>query len=871
LSRFDRGTDAKADRARTRRSSASRRTSLIRRLRGGRPRRDIAFLTLLFIVGLAGVALAAPGGTIISQDPDPSQGLGKAGPVNPANGFPDWYRDKASPPGRPASITLEPCLEPKNPMCIIGDVPNPDAPLNLDSPDPTKNNFPDEFFYFLADSNIANVGSTAAPGNARLVLAIEGAFATGVKPGDQMVFARLRVRVTDGLVGDRDYKVTQPYGTTVIHTDPDDPTLFVTEDIGITPGAFNDALNGRIGPFLQWTDDGSPVDQLPPGYIGDPTVDHTVTGSPTGNNLFRIEGPNVGQSAAPANRCPGALNTDDCVQTELFSLMGKKATRSGVTVQQSTYARTKDGDASMNILAEANAQQNLVVQDSDAARRLTPQRQFPTTQLESGDVNYFAHVDLAGPAPAAIPDDVEVANASDVPVTRKRALLTDAVTATATYDATAHSLHIEAGSSDDLVTASGPAAHLTYEGEALQADTSGTDVVWTLDKAMTAPPATVRVQSDRGLDGKGGSIEVPVTLTGGFSPVAALRANAGADSQTRPGRTVALNGSGSTGNIETYHWTGPYAVNADGTLGDLLADGPAIANADQADASFVAPDGDAEQKLGFRLEVTGAQAGTGLDRLTDDVVVTNTPAAAQVDDLQFTTARYTAAQRRWVVDGTSTALADNEVTIHIGATVAGPVLGRATVDRLGNWSLDIRDVAPIPDASGRVSVESTAGGRNEGFVLDIRGTPVAPAPAPAATAATAGTAGVTALRAPAAAAPAALAAAVPLAGAAARAAARVIAAPAVLTRAALTGAGVPVTVAVPAGASLVRLRVLTTAGSPLLSTFRKVKGGTRTRLRIRSARLRRKLRAGRRYVIEVRAGTARNRLGKATRRTVRVR
>jgi hypothetical protein len=103
------------------------------------------------------------------------------------------------------------------------------------------------------------------------------------------------------------------------------------------------------------------------------------------------------------------------------------------------------------------------------------------------------------------------------------------------------------------------------------------------------------------------------------------------------------------------------------------------------------------------------------------------------------------------------------------------------------------------------------------------------------------------------------------------AAARVIAAPAVLTRAALTGAGVPVTVAVPAGASLVRLRVLTTAGSPLLSTFRKVKGGTRTRLRIRSARLRRKLRAGRRYVIEVRAGTARNRLGKATRRTVRVR
>jgi hypothetical protein len=838
----------------------------MRRLRGGRPRRNIAFLTLLFVVGLAGVALAGPGGTIISHDPDPSEGLAKAGPVNPSTGFPDWYRDKAAPPGRPSSTTLEPCLEPKNPMCIIGNVPNPDAPLNLDSPNPANNNFPDEFFYFLADSNIASVGSTAAPGKARLVLAIEGAFATAVKPGDQMAFARLRIRVTDGLVGDRDYKVIQPYGTTMVHTDPGDPTIFVTEDVGITPGAFNDALNGRVGPFLKWTNDGSPADQLPAGYIGDPAVDHTVTGSPTGNNVFRIEGPGIGASAAPANRCTDlpVARQDDCVQTPLFSLMGKVATRSGVTVQGSTYSRTKDGDATMNVLAEANAQQNIVVQDSDAARRLTPGRQFPTTQLQSEDVKYFAHVDLPGPAPDAVPNDVEVTNASDVPVTRKKVLLTDAVTAKATYDATTKSLHIEAGSSDNLVTASGPAAHLSYAGEALTADTSGAEVVYTLDKAMDAPPATVKVESDRGPNGKGGSIEVPVTLAGGFSPVAALRANAGPDAGTRPGRTVVLNGSGSTGNIATYAWTGPFVVNDDGSFGAPIA-GTTIDKANEAEASVVAPASDAVQKLGFRLTVTGDQAGTGLDQLTDDVVVTNTPAAAQLDDLQFTTARYTAAQRRWVVDGTSTVLADNEVTIHIGATVAGPVLGKATVDRLGNWSLDVRDSDLIPDGSGQVSIESTAGGLNEGFGLDARGTPVAPAPAAAA---------VAALRAPAAApAPAGaptLAAAVPLAGGAITVAAARVAAPAVVGRAAFT-AGVPVTVNVPAGATLLRLRVLTTAGKALFSTFQKAKGGTKVKVKIRSAKLRRQVRAGRRYVIEVRAGTARNRLGKATRRTVRVR
>jgi len=114
LSLLDRGTDAKVDRARTRASSGPARAVQIRRLLAGTSRRKIAVLSLLMLLVGVGVAGAGPAGSILDNDPKLGQGLAKAGPVNPSTQFPDWYRDKSG-------VTLEPCLEPKNPMCIIGD------------------------------------------------------------------------------------------------------------------------------------------------------------------------------------------------------------------------------------------------------------------------------------------------------------------------------------------------------------------------------------------------------------------------------------------------------------------------------------------------------------------------------------------------------------------------------------------------------------------------------------------------------------------------------------------------------------------------------------------------------------------------------
>ncbi len=78
------------------------------------------------------------------------------------------------------------------------------------------------------------------------------------------------------------------------------------------------------------------------------------------------------------------------------------------------------------------------------------------------------------------------------------------------------------------------------------------------------------------------------------------------------------------------------------------------------------------------------------------------------------------------------------------------------------------------------------------------------------------------------------------------------------------------TVAVPAGATLLRLRVLTTANKALVKTFRKVKGGTKMKVKIRSAKLRNQ-RVGKRFIVEARAGTAKNRLGRPTRKVIRIR
>ena len=117
------------------------------------------------------------------------------------------------------------------------------------------------------------------------------------------------------------YTVTEPYGTHTVVADSGGSVLRKdsTTDLGcLGPpcGDFATALNGPFtsSSFLTWdTYTGNPgTPGAPPaGYVGDNATPHKVAGSPTGNNFFQVDGPNVGG--------PG-VNT---VRTDLFTVLGK--------------------------------------------------------------------------------------------------------------------------------------------------------------------------------------------------------------------------------------------------------------------------------------------------------------------------------------------------------------------------------------------------------------------------------------------------------------------------------------------------------------------------------------------------------------------
>jgi hypothetical protein len=172
----------------------------------------------------------------------------------------------------------------------------------------TGSNFPDESFYWTTEAEMRPTGNIRA----RLVLALEAAFAGAgdVVVGEQIVFGRIRLRL-EGVAANTAYTFTHPFGSRSITSD-NGGKIDLTEDIGCgsSPCDFRQALNSPvIGNFLKWDPAFNP--QAPAGFLGNPNTDHRIVGSPTGNNLFRVTGPNVGG--------PGVTT----LQTNLFSVAGK--------------------------------------------------------------------------------------------------------------------------------------------------------------------------------------------------------------------------------------------------------------------------------------------------------------------------------------------------------------------------------------------------------------------------------------------------------------------------------------------------------------------------------------------------------------------
>jgi hypothetical protein len=452
------------------------------------------------VLVLASTAVVGALGAVM--DPGSRHGsLVQVGPIA-EHGFPAWYKDSNG-------VRLEACTTLDDPLCstLPAEVPNPDLPVSY--PD----NFPGEFFYQMAGAQLAVQGVDLTVG-----MDLEGAWATGqVVPGDQMVFGRVRIRATgapDGVT----WRITHPYGVDQFTTSGG-KGINMTEDIGITPGAFGGALKSRIGPFLKWDPTVEPA--APAGYTGDPTQDHQVVGSPYNTNYVKVEQVNADGT------------TTELASTDLFSVQGRYATNSGLDVDKAVYRTGSDGKGFIEVFASSEVGQAIQVSAD-------PALEFPSTPLRGQDGRYYARIAVdKNIAPGT---KVEVVNVSDKPVTRKSVSLTDQVTVTqATYDADSHTLTVAATSSDALVDIDVPALSVKGFGPLGASSTTFNDVL--------APPAAVTVTSTRGGSDSSGLD----TTGGGFAaglPVAAFVA----PPEAQVGQPVSLDGSGSTGDIAGYDW-----------------------------------------------------------------------------------------------------------------------------------------------------------------------------------------------------------------------------------------------------------------------------------------------------------------------------
>lgn len=678
---------------------------------------------------LAGTAVA----TVVTPATPRAGKLVQVGPIA-EHGFPAWFRDSND-------VRLEACTSMDDPLCpaLADEVPNPELPVSW--PD----NFPGEFFYQLADATL-----TLTSG-AKVVIGmnLEGAFANDVVvDGDQMVFGRIRIRFA-APAGER-YRITHPYGVDdLVATDT--KGVNTTEDVGAVAGAFGQALNSRVGPFLKWDPAVAPA--APAGYTGDPGVTHKVVGSPYNTNFIRIE------RLDPAT---GAV-LGQVGFTDQFSVQGRYATNAGVDVDQVAYQ-----DGALEVFASSEPGQSIEVTGNAALG-------FRTTRMRGGSTGrYYARLPITGPAPLGT--KIEVVNASDRPVAKKTRAVVDTVKIDKLeYDADAGTLAVEATSSAGRalsVTGFGPLSGSPFTG-------------------VLAPPPAITVTS-----AGGGSATAALSGRGGtFKPSAPVAA-ATADSTAVVGQTVRLSGAGSAGEIDTYAWaqtagppvtlagageaTASFVPAQPGTYTFSLAvSGPggaaepttvtvtvveaalpkAVPGAEQTvvrgrsvsldgsrstgaetyawrqlsgPAVVLAGASTAKPSFTFPAQALPAAPGPNAAFVLDnnpvvlELTVRN-PAGADVATTtvrpapeQFTgvTVRYRTGNNEWRISGTSSLIAGQRITAVLGATLTGRVIGTpVAVDAAGAFS--IRVTGPAPGPVTQISLVTTVGGSQLGIPTTV--------------------------------------------------------------------------------------------------------------------------------------------------------
>lgn len=228
--------------------------------------------------------------------------------VNPATGFPFWYKDQNG-------MTLD--------LMEASDAFSISDPVDPANPFSQQIGFNAEGFWWSAEADVVANGIDAL-----VVNALEAAFAgEAAVDGEQSAFGRVRFKIDVPVAGT--YTVRHPFGTEtfVVAAVGDGPEIknagmgggdpdigcfaTLTPPVSCDPNSpngnpdpnfnFSAPLQSNIGPFLTWNtfninpalSDPALVNPANPGrrYVGNPLIKHAIKGSPVGQNYFEVRGP----------------------------------------------------------------------------------------------------------------------------------------------------------------------------------------------------------------------------------------------------------------------------------------------------------------------------------------------------------------------------------------------------------------------------------------------------------------------------------------------------------------------------------------------------------------------------------------------------
>lgn len=633
-------------------------------------------LLLCSLLGMASQAVA-------------QSGLKRVGPVDPVTGFPLWYEDFSG-------LKLGLCIDQNR--CFFFP---PDANLPVSYP----GNWPDEFFYYAIDGLM--LGTT---GRASIRCALEGAYLNGaVVPGDEMVFTRIRVRVSD-LIPNGSYTALHPYGTEELIAEADG-TIFFTRDIGaLAARDFGEALKGDLNTFCLPA--GVSASSFTNGdYIADAgltliqingssiTVANSAT--PVAQNFFRIIDNNP-QGATPALQVafPAYFHAGDAntggrpyIQLDEFAMQGRVPPQFGVGVDRADYSLRNSNSSNPDDIAVGSAA-NVWAQSASGQNLVATLPVYGTVPMtEAGSTgHYYARIALN--TAIAPPATVTVQNLTDIPVTSASGVITDQVriesarfTVSDNNALTLEDLIVTASSSDHVSAVTFTATPEGFGSATLP--TSGGSATGGCGLAQGIPaPQSVTVTSSLG-----GSATVKVEVAGaGVQTISTepVIANAGPDQTVLADTKVQLDGGGSTGPISmTYQWS----HNFPGTL--ILSD------ATLANPTFTSPTNLPGGAIDITFTLTVTDPVLLLASQDTVVVHVNDPVSFPVDTLTITDARYIQSKAMWRASGTASVLAGQTVRVYLddprtnwtafnaanpGLTPRPRRIGAAVVDAAGGWS-----------------------------------------------------------------------------------------------------------------------------------------------------------------------------------------